>query len=833
MNTRKELIQEFMLRAKQQELQPEVMSDGAINSHIAIVGEAPGVHEVATKIPFSGGAGNILWSNLRPIGVSRQNVYITNVVKRQLAQGRDKDKSAITRGELSHWEELVRWELGQLPNLRFVLLLGNHALKAFTGESGITKWRGSVFEGEVGGNSVHFVCAYNPAMVARDPTTSVVFKFDIKKLNRVMAGKYTPYIIEPIINPSPRESIQWCEKMIDERKPVSFDIETLANETACVGMTNDTHTGMCINFRDAFSNRFTVKEEYDVRKAINRVLTHKDTKLVAQNGTFDSYWLAYRDRIVPNPIWFDTLLAHHTLYPTLPHDLGFLTTQYTDHPYYKDEKAAWREQGNIDKFWNYNVKDCCLTLSVQRRLLTELREQGLSDFFFDHVMALQPHLIRATILGVRADTELKEHLVDATREDVAKLVSRFHELVHEATGEPDYSPNPNSPQQLKQLFFWKLKLVGRGVSTNKENRERMKKHPHTSAKAKEIIDTLDTYSKENKFLTTYAESKIDEDNRVRCEYKQFGTQAAPGRLSSSAVMWGSGMNLQNQPPRAQTMFVADPGYCFVYFDLSQAEARYVAWDAWIETWIEQFERARRDGSYDAHRALASDLFNKPYDEVPSKDLDKNGVFTIRYIAKRSRYGLNYCMQADRLATITGLPMATAQMAFDVYHRKHPELKVWWNRLSEIVSKERRLYNSFGRRLIFLQRLSDEGVMDSIVAFRPQSTIGDKVCRVWKLAEQDRRWPRHARICLNVHDALIGLAPISQAKTCLRIMKQYVEEPIPVKSVVTGETHDMIIPAETKLSYATSWKYEDGKLVFYADKQGLHRWSHMEEVEIAI
>lgn len=124
-------------------------------------------------------------------------------------------------------------------------------------------------------------------------------------------------------------------------------------------------------------------------------------------------------------------------------------------------------------------------------------------------------------------------------------------------------------------------------------------------------------------------------------------------------------------------------------------------------------------------------------------------------------------------------------------------------------------------------------MDSIVAFRPQSTIGDKVCRVWKLAEQDRRWPRHARICLNVHDALIGLAPISQAKTCLRIMKQYVEEPIPVKSVVTGETHDMIIPAETKLSYATSWKYEDGKLVFYADKQGLHRWSHMEEVEIAI
>ena len=67
------------------------------------------------------------------------------------------------------------------------------------------------------------------------------------------------------------------------------------------------------------------------------------------------------------------------------------------------------------------------------------------------------------------------------------------------------------------------------------------------------------------------------------------------------------------------MFIADQGYAFGYFDLSQAEARYVGWEAGIEGWMEQFEKARVDRSYDTHRALASELFDIPYDEVPTYD----------------------------------------------------------------------------------------------------------------------------------------------------------------------------------------------------------------------
>ena len=82
---------------------------------------------------------------------------------------------------------------------------------------------------------------------------------------------------------------------------------------------------------------------------------------VAQNGHYDATWLWFKDRIGVHAHWFDTMLAHHFLYPGLPHDLGFITAQYTDHPHYKDEGQLWREEGDIDAFWEYNVKDCCIT----------------------------------------------------------------------------------------------------------------------------------------------------------------------------------------------------------------------------------------------------------------------------------------------------------------------------------------------------------------------------------------------------------------------------------------------------------------------------------------
>jgi DNA polymerase I-like protein with 3'-5' exonuclease and polymerase domains len=425
-----------------------------------------------------------------------------------------------------------------------------------------------------------------------------------------------------------------------------------------------------------------------------------------------------------------------------------------------------------------------------------------------------------TVGGVLIDTSLKDTIRKSSAEYVDQLYGKFIAAAQEATGEPHYTPNPKSPKQLSDLFFGKLRLVGRGTSTDDENRTRMFVHPRTSEAARKVLVTLGEYAKENKFLSTYANISIDADNRCRSEYKQTGVASAPGRLSSAQTLWGHydpiareyiqhGANLQNQPERSHEMFIADPGYGFGYFDLAQAEARVVAWDAKIDKWMHDFERARLDGGFDCHRSLASDMFKMPYDDVPTLDRNNDGTVTLRFVAKRCRHGLNYRMGADVLATTTGLSMSEAQIAFDKYHRATPELRRWWQAIEQEVRKTSQLFNFYGRRLLILQRIDDQA-LKSVVAFKPQSTIGDKVVRVIYLSESDPRWPSDARIALNIHDALICIAPIAKLKTCLSIMKKYAQEPL----LIHG--NQLIIPADLKIADSAS---------------EVNRWSTLEKVYV--
>lgn len=822
-----ELTREFQARALALDLKTQVVSSGAFNAQVAIIGEAPGEREVATGMPFMGGSGQLLWDALKRINLKRSDVYATNLVKRQLEMGRDENatrekhnpKKFVGKHELSNWRNMLRWELSTLPNLKYIIILGDMALEALTGESGITNWRGSVLPVDLlEGRQAISIVTFNPAYPLREPKLEIVFRFDIGRAGRVIKKGYVRPKINAILNPSPTEAIAWIDKMQDEKLPTSLDIEVITNETACIGLGNDTSTGMCISLRNLRSNRFSAAEERTIYQRLQRFLSDPTTRIVAQNGSFDSYFLWAKDRLKIERVWFDTLLAHHALYPTLPHNLGFLTSQYTEHPFYKDEKDRWREGGNIDEFWEYNVKDVCITLQVQQRLLKELQDAKLDKFFFDHIMHAQPHLVRMTVGGLLTDRALKEKIAEELTEQVSLLITQFHEAVQAATGEPDYRPSPRSSPQLRDLLFGKLKLVGRGLSTDKLNRKRMLEHPRTQEPAKRILRILDTFKKEDKFLGTYAEMRIDDDDRIRCDWKQYGVQSAPGRLSSSAVMWGSGTNLQNQPERAKSMFIADKDYVFIYFDLAQAEARYVGWEADIPKWKEQFERARLNpGAFDAHIALASDLWKIPYDQVPKKDWYAPDPSkpdhlepTLRYKAKRTRHGANYRMEAPKLAEVTGLSLAEATDAWQRYHKETPELRKWWEREEKEVRATKMQFNAFGRRNLILERITEES-LESIIAFKPQSSIGDKVTQVIYQAHEDEAWPRRARIALNVHDAVVGLAHKDDAKRALAICVRYAEMPI----MVRGEP--MIIPADPKISVP--------------GEDGVHRWSTLKGVTL--
>lgn len=841
---------ELTARANQYGLDMQCGCDGSFFAEVAIIAEAPGDKEVANKKPLVGGSGKALWDVLRKYGIQRGDTYITNVSKRQVSFGNDK-RHPISKNELEHWIGLLQWELSQLPNLKYVLVLGNMALKALAGVEGITDWRGSVLDVNIlkdaplGGTpnyrSLKAVCTYNPAAVLREPKLELTFGFDCSKLRKVMDGNW---VVEPVtthINPSFDDAMDWIDKMERDRRPVAYDIETISGETACIGLANNHVEAMCINWRTLDEQAYPLEVERKLRRRLQTFFGNREVQTITQNGMFDASWLAYKDRIVPAPHYFDTMLAHHCLYPQLPHNLGYITTQYTTRPFYKNEKDSWREGGDIDSFWRYNGQDCCNTHAGATGMLSELRSQSLERFFFDHVMRLQPHLIRMTVGGILVDVDRKEQLKETLGADVQRLQQEFWNKVQIATGEPDYTPNPKSPKQMSELLFSKLKLVGKGVSTDEENRERMFAHPATTEPKRDVLRALNEFTAEQKFYSTYATTAIDDDNRMRCEYKQTGVQSAPGRLSSTSVLWGHydaekkefvnhGGNLQNQPERAYGMYIADPGYGLGYFDLSQAEARLVGWYANITNWIEQFEKARIDGSYDAHRALASEMFGVPYDEVPTFDRymtssghppplgKKEGDVTIRYIAKRCRHGLNYRMGPDRLASVTGLSLSDATTAYRLYHRLTPELQRWWADVEEEVRSTRMLFNALGRRWMVLERMTPQA-LEGIIAFKPQSSNGDHVSRVIYLSHDDPKWPSNARILLNIHDALICLAPLYRLQTCLSIMKKYAQKPlmIPYKDKGIIRQRELIIPADTKISFPNS--------------RGFHSWESLKKIDI--
>ena len=785
----------FMDHIASYDLRVDCLMAGELNSKIILIGEYPGEQECTFKRPFVGGSGKILSTALRNVGISVDDCYRTNIIKRRVTA-----QTPVSNLEYTLWKEALEYELSLLTDATTIVVLGNTPMQALLNFDGVMKYRGSVYQY----NGINTVVLNNPALVLRMPETEIIFNMDIARVKQVYLGDYKLIPIKEIINPTFAEAMQYMADIKNIHKRFAIDIEVIGGETACIGLAYKPDEAMCINFRDNDKNTFNVIEEFQILKTFADLCDDESTTVIAQNGNFDSYFMGYKDHL-RFQIDFDTLLAHHTLYPRLPHNLGFLTSQYTNHPYYKDESDQYKEDGNIDTHWRYNCKDAATTFAVAIEEERELKEQNLYDFFINHVMFIHPNLTEATVTGVRVDIERKEQLKQELQIELDRSLNDFVSSVRTATGDSSYIINPSSPKQLAKLFFddFQCKAVSR--STAAPIRENWLKDPRINDDIKTVINKLGAYLVEQKFYSTYANVKLDEDNRFRSEWKQFGTTSAPGRLSSAQTLWGSGGNSQNFPKRAYEMYMPDEGCVFIYFDLSQAEARYVGWDADIEKWKSDFERARLTGDYDAHRALAADMYKIPYEEVPRDDEDEDGNHTIRWTAKRCRHGLNYRMHIDRLAQTTGMTRMQAASNYYVYHRTNPQLQNWWRVLEREVKKTRMLFNSLGRRLFITERLEGDA-LDAIVAFRPQSTIGDKVARVWAQCHADDRWDKtRARIAINVHDALWGIATPDFAETALSIMKAYAEQPIMVTSIITKKTEPLIIPADLKISDTSNGK----------------------------
>jgi DNA polymerase len=160
-----------------------VVGSGDPDADLMFVGEAPGFHEDRQGVPFVGQAGGLLEGLLADIGLSRELVYIANVLKCRPPGNRDPQPAEIEacQGYLLRQVELIR------P--RVVCTLGNFATKLLSGSQlGITRVRGRPQTCRLGEVEVQLYPIYHPAAALYTPSMLDTLRADFALLPDLLAG---------------------------------------------------------------------------------------------------------------------------------------------------------------------------------------------------------------------------------------------------------------------------------------------------------------------------------------------------------------------------------------------------------------------------------------------------------------------------------------------------------------------------------------------------------------------------------------------------------------------------------------------------------------------
>ncbi len=134
-----------------------VMGSGNLNARIVLVGEAPGKSEDLTGLPFVGASGKFLDTMLGSVGMNRDDIYITNIVKYRPPGNRD--PKPVEK------EAFGPYLLRQLEIIqpRAVVTLGRHSMEFFLPGAKISEVHGQRFEIDWYGTKLVIIPLYHPA----------------------------------------------------------------------------------------------------------------------------------------------------------------------------------------------------------------------------------------------------------------------------------------------------------------------------------------------------------------------------------------------------------------------------------------------------------------------------------------------------------------------------------------------------------------------------------------------------------------------------------------------------------------------------------------------
>ncbi len=371
-------------------------------------------------------------------------------------------------------------------------------------------------------------------------------------------------------------------------------------------------------------------------------------------------------------------------------------------------------------------------------LVGKLKDAGMDRLMREIEMPLSLVLYDMEREGVAVRREELKAYGDA-------LIARIEELeasIHEQAG---VSFNIQSPKQLGEVLFEKMKLPGgkktkTGYSTAAEVLEKLSgDYP--------IVKDILEYRGLTKLKSTYADglaNYIGEDNRIHTSFNQ--TITAAGRISSTEP------NLQNIPMRMELgrrirkVFVPEEGREFMDADYSQIELRVLAHMSGDGQLIEAYHMDQ-----DIHRITAAKVFHTPFEEVT--DLQRRN-------AKAVNFGIVYGISSFGLSQDLSISPKEAAKYIEQYFATYPKVKEFLNSLVSEAKEKGYVTTMFGRRRPvpelsssnFMQRSFGERVaMNSPIQGTAADIIKIAMIKVWKALRDNAL---RSKLILQVHDELL-------------------------------------------------------------------------------
>ncbi|MDO8349990.1 MAG: DNA polymerase I, partial [Gallionella sp.] len=472
---------------------------------------------------------------------------------------------------------------------------------------------------------------------------------------------------------------------------------------------------------------------------------------VGQNLKYDRHIFANHG-VELRGIHDDTLLQSYVVESHKPHDMDNLALRHLNVKTISYAEVAGKgakqicfDQVDLDIATHYAAEDADITLQLHQTLAPQIeKEKGLQHVY----RAIELPAMHVLYTMERNGVLLDCNLLHVQSHELGVKLIELEARAHEAADQPF---NLNSPKQIQEILFDKLKLPvkkktpGGAPSTDEEVLQEL-------ALDYPLPKLLLEYRGMAKLKSTYTDKLPKMVNRrtgrVHTSYSQ--AVAVTGRLASSDP------NLQNIPIRSaegrriREAFIAPPGSCIVAADYSQIELRIMAHLSGDEGLLQAFAN-----NEDIHRATAAEIFMATPADVTSEQ---------RRYAKVINFGLIYGMSAFGLAKQLGVERGAAQAYIERYFARYPGVKDYMDSTRMEAKQQGYVETVFGRRL-WLAEINSSNAMKRQGAERAainapmQGTAADLIklamikVQHWLETEKLR-----SRLIMQVHDELVLEVP---------------------------------------------------------------------------